>query len=595
MAGWDDISEPADPWEAVSRPAAATKPRKRSGVREVTGGAANLNRGLAVADELAAGFGVATGLLTGRHRFGADKPGNLFANNAKMLADAYRTELAGVRAAEDDFAQRRPRAAAGLRGTGMAATAAVPAGQAVNLFAQSGRAVNAVRGATVAGLEGAGYAAADRGSARERLSAASQTARDPLTLTLGAAGGALATPRKVKQPRPVAPEVRLLNEEGVQLTPGQMRGGMAKTAEDAGTSLPMLGDAIGERRTEGLQSFNRAVVNRALKPVGESLPEDIGAGADAVKYAGDLLSRGYEDAMPARAVRADPGFADDVRAALANVDALTPDHQARLADILDQRVTSRLPPTGEMDGRLYKQIQSELDWEASRFSGAPDPDQRAIGEALQGVQTALENAARRQDPQFAARIDALDRGWAELGRIEAAAAKSQDLSGVFTPAQYGQAIRGADKRVRRRGVARGEAMSQDLARAGLKVLPSRVPDSGTAGRAAWGMIASAPGAVLGALTGGGPGAAAGIAGTAAALKGGSALYSPKAIEAANAALSARLAPEREAALRALADIAANDPNAQRLYREVAARLSRAAGVAGAAPQAEAPRNFFAQP
>ena len=209
-----------------------------------------------------------------------------------------------------------------------------------------------------------------------------------------------------------------------------------------------------------------------------------------------------------------------------------------------------------------------------------------MGDAIEGIQAAIESAARRQDPAFAAKIDALDRGWAELGRIEVAAAKSTDLSGIATPAQYAQSIRAADSRVRRRGVARGEALSQDLAGAGVRVLPSKMPDSGTAGRSMWGMVATAPAAVVGALLGGGVGTAAGIGGTAATLAAASRIYTPEAIAAANVALNQRItAQARQEGMKELARIAANNPQARKLYQEIINRTSQAAGAVGASRRA----------
>lgn len=587
----------SNPFDQFDGPKKAAPKPKRSLVENVTGAMANVNRGLGIGDELAGGALTVRNLLSGRSKIDTSSVSNALGS----LGGAFRQGMADQRTTEDTFAAERPNTAAVARGTGMAATMLVPGGQSTNLLSAGTRgfntatALNAARGATTAGLTAAAYGAADRGTARERLSAASEAATNPLVLGLGAAGGVAATPgvKRVKTPK-VDPDVRLLAQEGVPLTPGRMGGRVRKTAEDAGTSLPFVGDAIAARQREGFEGFNRAAVNRTLKPLGTKLPDDVPAGTEAVKYAGDLLSKGYESAIPGKVIRADPGFADELSSSLDRISTLTPDHRARLLDILDQRLTSRLPKTGEMDGRLYKQIQSELDYEASRFSASPDADQRAMGDAISAVQTAMENAARRQDPAFAAKIDALDRGWAELTRIETAAAKSTDLSGIFTPAQYAQSIRAGDAgRIRKRGVARGEALSQDLARAGVRVLPSKVPDSGTPTRAAWGMVASAPGAVLGAVTGGGVGAAAGIAGTAATLGAASRMYTPQAIEAANAALSSRIsAADRADALRALAEMAARDPRAQELYRQVLARLSRAAGVAGGA---QASQNMLARP
>lgn len=592
-------------------------PRKKlSASDHVAGFMANVNRGSGVGDEIAgavrAGINVATGkspvnlFSIGRaaasYASGHPGEGNLYLNDSG-LPQAFGQAMSQQRKTEDHYAIDRPRAAALGMGVGMAATAFAPGVEAMAPLEQSTRAVNMARGATAAGLTAAGYAAVDRGSPTERLQAASAAARDPIVLGLGAAGGAM-VPSRAKARKPaISEDVALLNKEGVQLTPGQMRGGTLRGAEDAGTSLPFVGNAIADRRAEGIQTFNRAVVNRALKPIGKSLPSDIQTGTDAVKYAGDLLSAGYENAIPGKVIRADPGFADDVQRAFVGADTLTPASRKRLTTILDQRVTSRLPADGSMDGRLYKKIQSELDSEVARFSKATDPDHRAIGGVIEGVQAAIENAAKRQDPQFASRIASLDRGWAELGRIETAAAKSTDLSGVFTPKQYAEAIRSGDTRVRNRGVARGEALSQDLARAGARVLPSQMPDSGTAGRSFWGAVATTPGAVIGAITGGGLGAASGIAGTGATLAAASRIYTPEAVQAANRALTAKVASQaQKQAVADLARVAATNPQAAKLYRAVLARLSRAAGVGGAARKAassqasdQAAANLFARP
>lgn len=579
--------EPAsdDPWAVVSAEPVQAKPKaKRNAYGEVAGFMANVNRGLGVGDELAAGFATAPeaakqigNVLTGK---------TPLKKGVSILTDAFKSNMAEQRQLEDEYAADRPLAAANAKGWGMAGTALVPGGQATRGLEAGSRGINVLRGATGAMASAEAYGLADRGSAQERLKAGNAAAWNPLTIGLGGLGGALAPVRKpVPKAKAVDPSVKLLADEGVTMTPGQMRGGVAKTAEDAGTSLPFVGDAISSRQTEGLHSFNRAMVNRALKPIGEKLPDDIAAGTEAVKHAGDVLSKGYENAVPGKIVRADPGFADDVQQAFQGVSTMTPDNAKRLADILDERVTSRLPASGAMNGRLYKQIQSDLDFEVRRFSKATDPDLRAMGDAIEGVQAALENAAKRQDPQFAARIKALDRGWAELGRIEAAAAKSTDLSGIATPKQYAGAIRMADGRVRRRGVARGEALSQDLAKAGVRVLPSKMPDSGTAGRSMWGMVAATPGAVIGALTGGPGGSALGIAGTASTLAAASRVYTPQAVEAANKALNSKIASQAQReALAELSRLAASNPEVRKLNQAVLNRLSHPVGVGAGAAQ-----------
>ncbi len=162
----------SDPWgrfaDAPAQPSAKPK-RKKSMSENVSGFMANVNRGTGIGDELAAAGNVMAGIATGRHRFGADKPGNVIVNNLAMVRDAYETELAGQRRSEDEFTAERPKTAALARGTGMAAAAAVPAGAT----AQGGNALMQIaRGATVGATGGYAGGLADRGNLQERVKAA---------------------------------------------------------------------------------------------------------------------------------------------------------------------------------------------------------------------------------------------------------------------------------------------------------------------------------------------------------------------------------------------------------------------------------------
>jgi hypothetical protein len=549
---------------------------KRNLFGEVTGAMANFNRGLGVGDEMAAGFKTAGNVISGK-------------TPVSGVVGDFKRSMAEQRQIEDSYAADRPRAAALARGTGMAATAAVPAGNTANLFAKGSMAANMARGATTAGLQAATYAAADRGTARERLGAASKAARDPVTLGLGAAGGALATPRTAKAPKPVDKDVALLANEGVQLTHGQMRGKVAKTAEEAATSIPFGGDRIVARQTEGQESFNRAVLNRALKPIGETLPDTVAPGSASVKYAGDKLSAAYKKVLPEGTIRPDARFVANVRKIGPTAETMSEGAQKDLARILDKRVTSiSAADGGVIDGKRFKQIETGLDFEINRYSGSADPDHVAMTEALKTVRDSLADLAVRQNPKFASEKAAIDRGWATLAQAEKAASTRGAEGGVFTPKQFAAAISSGDKRIRRRGIARGEVLNQDLALAGERILSNKTPDSGTGRRVAQMAIS------------GGGGAAAlsnplSVLPMAATIGGTAAAYSPRAVEIANRLLNERIAgQEQRQLLAALAEEAANDPAARELYQQVAAKLSRAAGVAGGA-RAAPPANPFAQP
>lgn len=177
---FDQFDEAGNEFDAFERETPADEPqpeprRKRSLVEDVTGFMAGVNRGLGIGDEVAAAGGAVVNALTGRGPQG-------FGEN-----------LARQRELEDDYAAERPKMAALSKGTGNALTMAAPVGPGAAAFASGGKAINALRGATVAGLAGAGFSALDEGSIEERAMAAAETARDPLTLLLGAGAGALAS------------------------------------------------------------------------------------------------------------------------------------------------------------------------------------------------------------------------------------------------------------------------------------------------------------------------------------------------------------------------------------------------------------------
>lgn len=228
MAGpWEDFQPAAadGPWAdfAPAKPKPPARP-KRNIYGEVAGFMANVNRGLGVGDEIAAAAKTGGNLLAGKVGLGG-------------VASDFKNSLASQRGLEDEYAADRPMASAFARGTGNALTMAAPAGPGAAAFATGGKAVNALRGATVAGLSGAGYAAVDRGTLAERATGAAKAAVDPATLALGAGAGSIAA-RGRRAQRGAAPTLdelsaqrdaayRAVDESGVQY-PAEAFGGLTE-------------------------------------------------------------------------------------------------------------------------------------------------------------------------------------------------------------------------------------------------------------------------------------------------------------------------------------------------------------------------------
>lgn len=336
--------------------------------------------------------------------------------------------------------------------------------------------------------------------------------------TLGALGGKLADGLVNGVARAVSPMVRpavqKLIDAGVPLTPGQIMGGIPKAIEDKASSIPVVGDMINASRARGVDAFNRATVNRALDPIGLKLPEDVATGHDAIAFAQDALSDTYNRLLPALTMRADRRLASGVQRAVSGASSLPAERQTQLQSIIQSKLVDAFDNTGAISGEGMKRADSELGRLARSYRGSVDPDQRDMGAILGNVQGELRSMVKRQNPQAAKIIDGVNSGYAALVRAENAATRAGNKGGVFTPPMLNSAVRQMDTSLRKRSVARGAAMLQDLASAGNEVLPSSVPDSGTAGRFLLG--AGGLGGVLGATTHDVTPAVLGVLGTGAA-------------------------------------------------------------------------------
>lgn len=353
---------------------------------------------------------------------------------------------------------------------------------------------------------------------------------------MGAAGGAVMSPvmgglaRLVSPKASVNESVKLLQSEGVKPTVGQAAGGWASAAEEKLTSLPIVGDAIKSARNRAIDQFNEAAINRTVKPIGGKVS---GFGQDAVAEAGDKLSGAYKKAFDSlnHVNFATPTMVQklgDLEQMAAS--SLTGGHHgfaAQFSGLLDNLVAKKISPNGSMLPDFYKKLDSELGQKAATFMRSSVASEQEFGQAIKQLQTLFRDEVATQNPAFARALSAADSGWANLVRIEGAAKAGLNNEGRFTPAQLLGAIRRSDNSVRDRATARGSALMQDLGTAGQTVLGSKVPDSGTVGRAAWG--AGALGATLG---------SGGMA-LPAALIGGAAMYSPPVQNALVALLTRR--------------------------------------------------------
>lgn len=404
---------------------------------------------------------------------------------ASQFGEAY-SGLA--RENSQQFARERPLQNFALQLAGGAvAPGMVPAGGYISAGATGG--ARAGRAAGVgAGVGGATGFGNSEGPITDRLASAVEGAG------IGAVTGAVGQLGVDRFARGAAgadtTAARQLSREGVQLTPGQMLqetpvvGGAIRATEDRMAGFPIVGDFIQGARRRGIDTANMAAVNRALSPIGEAVPAKISPGYEAVEYAQDQLGKAYADVLSRVNVTVDQPLQTGIAQVIADAPASMGQARAeQLAEILSSRVMRNVDPTtGAIPGEEFKRIETVLGQQQRELARSLDGDQRALGQALGDIRSEFRDALARQNPVEAPRLQQINTGYANLVRVEDAsgAAGSMAREGVFTPAQLAAAVRRNTGSRSQRGA--GEGLMRDLATNMGEVLPSTVPDSGTAGR-----------------------------------------------------------------------------------------------------------------
>lgn len=296
-----------------------------------------------------------------------------------------------------------------------------------------------------------------------------------------------------------SPAVKDLTKAGVTLTPGQLFGGAARGVEERLAGLPFVGDIIKQAERRGINEFNHATANQVLAPLGVTAPKDIKPGYDLLHHVYDTIDQGYEELKPHLVGKADPKFVRDLAHLRAAAQTLPPAQRDQVDQFFKQDILDRFnPKTMQMTGHQLKDVETKLGQEARAYLRAQDPDQKKLGAILQQAQLSLRRMTERVNPQFKGQLSKLNSAYARYLRMEGATGRvagEEEAAGAFTPAQLRASVRSLDETARKRAFHKGTSLMQPWAETGQHILASKVPDSGTAGRAMVGALAlGAPGA-----------------------------------------------------------------------------------------------------
>ena len=292
------------------------------------------------------------------------------------------------------------------------------------------------------------------------------------------------------------PQLQQLLSEGVKPTIGQTLGGTAAKVEERLQSLPIMGDMISSARNVANNTFETAAFNRALKPIGENLPQGL-KGRDAVAYTEQVLKDRYNNVLDRiGAITPDKSFSERVASltAMVNKQMMPVTEKEKFTQAISN-IAQSMDKRGVITSDAYKALESSLGTDASKLGMSANIYEAKLAPAVKQLQAELRDMLKRQAGDAADELQSVNAGWANFKRVQNAASKLGADSGEFSPAQFQNAVRALDKSKDKAAFARGTALGQDLGDAGKTILTGKVANSGTPERMAYGLGALGSGFV----------------------------------------------------------------------------------------------------
>ncbi len=286
-----------------------------------------------------------------------------------------------------------------------------------------------------------------------------------------------------------------LVKQGVQLTPGQAFGGIAREAEEGFKSHPILRSFIAGAEGRGKAGFNSAIYNQTLEGlqgipgVQTRVPPGV-TPRQAFVFTKNQFETAYNNTLQGMKVAPDFDFGQDISDLRYEAERrLSPKQFNNFLGDLTNELTPMF--NGQSDVKAGTRKMQAM---ADRYRSG-GPDEQFIADYFEDAKAALTRAVARQNPGKGDQLRKVDLQYAMFARARDAAGRRARSGGEFDPGDLLQVISSQEKRSgaagRNRNVA-GEALLQKYAEYGQQVLPPKIPDSGTPLRLLWALAVQHP-------------------------------------------------------------------------------------------------------
>ena len=319
------------------------------------------------------------------------------------------------------------------------------------------------------------------------------------------AGAALGKATQVAMSPQVSEKMQMLKDMGMKyFTPGQLAseipvlGKLAQGLEAKLTSVPVAGQMVAQGIKTSAEDFNRALANRVLKPLGETVPKDIPAGRPMVEFLENEISSRYDEILQKAKFVNRSSTANSkgtVETLWDNISKTTndmvPSQSRSFEKDIVENVIQHLENNTVLSGGQFRTLERYLGEQSSRNYAM---GQNEVAQAYSKVQDILRKELTKQNPQIGKLLTDTHQAFKNLLPVKKSSEMVGAEEGVFSPTQF-------------RGQAKGKPELQKISDASMRVLGPAAPNSGTADRL---LAASLLGGASGAagVTGGLAGAAA---------------------------------------------------------------------------------------
>ena len=357
-----------------------------------------------------------------------------------------------------------------------------------------------------AGIKGAGKVGALQGAVY-----GSGVGEDAESRLKGAVGGAVIGGTVGKVAGAILPKTtelaRKMLNKGIRITAGQgvkgsgALGNLAYGLEASSTSIPGVGSAISQAKTQAISDFNKYAMLEAIEPILNDNSRQIIQnrlknlnGNEAFDVVDDFVSKEYSKVLPK--LKIEGGKLLDLQDSLMNV-VNKADIDAKAKDLIFNKLQRDFLSKTEISksgvkfisGKNLKKLEETLTADMNNFIRKGGFD-TYIGFAFNDLRKTLRKSIQLNNPK--SNLQKINLAFAQLNPIGEAVSSANKTQGIFSTAQFLNAIKKVDKSIRKKVTKTGKNLMLGLAREGDEMFGDFVPDSGTASRLIAGQSAISP-------------------------------------------------------------------------------------------------------